>query len=110
MEINLNLFWIAFIVFLGVVVFLIHSGFNVNLFVKKDEHIADKFLDKFPLVVPDFINKNLREQNIENNQEIHELNKRMEVLEAELSKIQFLLSRLNVQQSMTYNEIKGNKN
>ena len=107
---TINLAWIFLFIFLGVVVFLIHSGFNVNLFVKKDEHIADKFLDKFPLVVPDFINKNLREQNIENNQEIHELNKRMEVLEVELSKIQFLLSRLNVQQSMTYNEIKGNKN
>lgn len=107
---TINLAWIFLFIFLGVVVFLIHSGFNVNLFVKKDEHIANKLLDKFPLVVPDFINKNLREQNIENNQEIHELNKKIEVLEAELSKIQFLLSRLNVQQSMTYNEIKGNKN
>ena len=103
MDINLNLFWIAFIIFLGVVVFLIHGGFNINLFVKKDEHIAEKFLDKFPLVAPEFINKNLKEQTIENNQEIHEVNQR-------LDKIEFLIGRLNLQQSMTLDEVKGQKN
>ncbi len=110
MEINLNLFWIAFIVFLGVVVFLIHSGFNINLFVKKDEHIAEKFLDKFPLVAPEFINKNLREQNIENNQEIHEINQKIEALNIEVGKVQYLLSQLNIRQGMTYSEVKGNRN
>lgn len=88
---------------------------------KKDMHAKDcdsdimqdltQFMQtKYPDVKKDFILLKENEKSIENNQEIHELNKRMEVLEAELSKIQFLLSRLNVQQSMTYNEIKGNKN
>lgn len=88
---------------------------------KKDIHAKDCDTDvmqdliqtmqaKYPDVKKEFIILPEKEQNIENNQEIHEINKRIEVLEAELSKIQFLLSRLNVQQSMTYNEIKGNKN
>jgi len=70
----INLAWISIFVFLGIVIFLVHSGFNTKLFVKKDEHIADKFFDKFPLVSPDFYNKTAKEQNAENNQEIHEQN------------------------------------
>lgn len=88
MEININLLWLVLFCFMAIVVFLVHSGFNVNLFVKKDEHIADKFFDKFPLVSPDFYNKSAKEQNAENNQEIHEQNimiknilERIEVLE-----------------------------
>lgn len=76
---------------------------------KKDMHAKDCDADivqdliaKFPLVAPEFINKNLKEQNIENNQEIHELNQR-------LAKIEFQLSRLNLQQSMTLDEVKSIK-
>ena len=72
---------------LGVTAFLIHSGFNINLFVKKDEHIADKFFEKFPLVSPDFMNKNTVEQNIENNQEIHEINIRLYDIEKSIQEI-----------------------
>lgn len=87
MDISLNLFWIVFVIFLGVTAFLIHSGFNINLFVKKDEHIADKFFEKFPLVSPEFMNKNTVEQNIENNQEIHEINIRLYDIEKRLEEI-----------------------
>lgn len=84
---TLNFAWIGLLIFLGVVVFLIHSGFNINLFVKKDEHIADKFFEKFPLVSPAFMNKNTVEQNIENNQEIHEINIRLYDIEKSIQEI-----------------------
>lgn len=84
---TLNFAWIGLLIFLGVAAFLIHSGFNINLFVKKDEHIADKFFDKFPLVSPEFMNKNTVEQNIENNQEIHEINIRLYDIEKSIEEI-----------------------
>jgi hypothetical protein len=84
---TLNFAWIGLLIFLGVTAFLIHSGFNINLFVKKDEHIADKFFEKFPLVSPEFMNKNTVEQNIENNQEIHEINIRLYDLAKQIEEI-----------------------
>ena len=68
-----------------------------------DADIMQDLIQKFPLVAPEFINKNLKEQTIENNQEIHEVNQR-------LDEIEFLISRLNLQQSMTLDEVKGQKN
>lgn len=53
---------------------------GIKLFIDKDKDITTKFLDKFPLVHPDFITKSAKEQNIENNQEIHELNKKVELM------------------------------
>ena len=84
---TLNFAWIGLLIFLGVAAFLIHNGFNINLFVKKDEHIADKFFEKFPLVSPEFMNKNTVEQNIENNQEIHEINIRLYDLAKQIEEI-----------------------
>ena len=90
-ETTINLYPITVIIcillILCISVFLIHSGFNINLFVKKDEKIAEKFLDKFPLVTPEFLQKNTKEQNIENNQEIHEINKRLEIIEETLQEL-----------------------
>lgn len=81
MNIDINFTWILLFLIICLALFLIHSGFGTRLFVKKDEKIAEKFFDKFPLVSPEFMNKSLKVQNIENNQEIHELNKRVEALE-----------------------------
>lgn len=87
MTIEVNLFWILFLLVVAVFLFLLHNGIGINLFIKKDEKIIDKekaiiekFLDKFPLVHPDFMTKSAKEQNIENNQEIHELNKKVELM------------------------------
>ena len=84
---------------------------------KKDIHAKDcdtdvmqDLIQKYPNVQKEFMLLPEREQNIENNQEIHEINQKIEPLEERLSKIEFLLSRLNIQQSMTYNEVRGNKN
>ena len=72
---------LGIIILIGIGLFLLHSGYGTRLFVKKDEKIAEKFLDKFPLVNPDFYDKTAKMRDAENNQEIHELNKRLEVLE-----------------------------
>lgn len=66
---------------------------------KNYTNVIKHFSDKFPLVSPEFMSKSAKEQNIENNQEIHEINKR-------LDKMQFYLDRLNVHQSMTLDEVK----
>ena len=42
-----------------------------------DTDIVQDLIQKFPLVNRDFMNKNTVEQNIENNQEIHEINIRL---------------------------------
>ena len=43
--------------------------------------MVNQFLDKFPLVSPEFYKKTKTEQLAENNQEIHEINKRIDELE-----------------------------
>ena len=88
---------------------------------KKDIHAKDCDTDvmqdliqtmqaKYPDVKKEFIILPEKEQNIENNQEIQEINEKFDAFETKLEKIEFLLSRLNIQQSMTLDEIKGNKN
>lgn len=86
---------------------------------KKDIHAKDCDTDvmqdliqtqiKYPDVKKEFIILPEREQNIENNQEIQEINEKFDAFETRLEKIEFLLSRLNIQQSMTLDKIKGNK-
>lgn len=102
MTVEVNLFWILFLLIIAVFLFLLHNFGGLKLFIDKDKHIADKFIDKFPLVSLEFMNKTSKEQNIENNQEIHEINKRLE-------KMQFYLDRLNVHQSMTLDEVKNDR-
>ena len=71
----------AIIILLGVIAFLFHNFKGLNLFSKHDNSIIDKFLSKYPNVSIDFIKKDIKAQSIENNQEIHELNKRVERIE-----------------------------
>lgn len=54
---------------------------------KLDSNVIQELVQKFPLVSQDFMNKNPKEQNIENNQEIHEINKKLELVEQTLNKI-----------------------
>ena len=67
----------------GIVLFLVYSHKNIHIFVNQN----NKLIDKFPLVSPDFFRKNTKEQNIENNQEIHEINKKFEKLEELVEKV-----------------------
>ena len=51
------------------------------IFKKNDTQIAASLIDKLPIVNSDFYKKSYKEQAAENNQEIHEVNKRLEILE-----------------------------
>ena len=52
-----------------------------------DTDIVQDLIQKFPLVSRDFMNKNTVEQNIENNQEIHEINKKLLAIQKDLDEI-----------------------
>lgn len=96
-EVTFNIYPILkFIVVLFSVVgifWTVNSLTQVIVNSKKDEHIAEKFLEKFPLVSPEFINKSSKEQNIENNQEIHEINKCIDILEQKVNTILEMLKQ-----------------
>ena len=74
-----------------------------------DTDVLQDLIQKFPTVEKEFMLLPEREQNIENNQEIQEINERLEVFDDKLGKIEFLISRLNLQQSMTLDEVKKKK-
>ena len=74
-----------------------------------DSDIIQDLIQIYPDVRKEFILLPEKEQNIENNQEIFRLFEKYEELDNKLEKIEFLLSRLNIQQSMTLDEVKGNK-
>lgn len=61
-------------------------GFLNNLsHIWLNKHTTDKFLEKYPNVSEFFVNKTLKEQNIENNQEIHEILVRIAKIEKRLN-------------------------
>lgn len=101
MEMTFNFAPVFVFFIICLLLFLIHnlSGLlsSLKIFSKHSKDLTAQFLDKFPLVSPDFINKSAKEQNIENNQEIHEINKRLERLEAECHDIrENILSKLDI--------------
>ena len=71
------------------IIFLTYSHKNIGMFARQNDKFVNKLLDKFPLVSEEFVNKGLREQNVENNQEIHEQNERLDAIEAILAKSLF---------------------
>lgn len=98
-ELIINIYHFAIIggivIILAIVAFLLHNFGGVKLFIDKDKEITNKFLDKFPLVSPDFINKSAKEQNVENNQEIHELNKKVELQNENIDKLIKIVEELS---------------
>lgn len=97
MQITINLYHL-FIVFIGLMAIMILLSlisnfiyFRFNIF----ETLEKKFYKKkYPLVSNDFINLSAEQQLIENNQEIHECNKRTDVLEKNIEKLKSDLSTL----------------
>lgn len=101
METSFNFAPIFMFLIVCLLLFLVHnlSGLlsSLKIFSKHGKDLTEQFLDKFPLVLSGFINKSVKEQNIENNQEIHEINKRLERLEAEYHDIrENILSKLDI--------------
>jgi vacuolar-type H+-ATPase subunit I/STV1 len=81
MNIDINLTWIFIFLIICLVIFLLHNLGGLKLFSNHDNKLTGQFLDKFPLVSPEFMKKSAKLQNAENNQEIHEINKRIDELE-----------------------------
>lgn len=81
MNIDINLTWIFIFLIICLVIFLLHNLGGLKLFSNHDNKLTGQFLDKFPLVSPEFMKKSAKLQNAENNQEIHELNQRLDRLE-----------------------------
>lgn len=73
--------WFGVFIVIGIALFLLHNLGNIKIFSKHDNKMVNQFLDKFPLVSPEFYRKTKIEQLAENNQEIHEINKRIDKLE-----------------------------
>ena len=52
-----------------------------------DSDIVQDLISKFPLVSPEFMQKTIKEQSIENNQEIHQINKALISLQKVINEI-----------------------
>ena len=91
MEITLHTFWFIFIPALVLIAYFVKECF----FKSKDTDITTNVIDKFPLVSWGFKNKNIREQNIENNQEIHENNKKILELEHRVENLEYYVKEMN---------------
>ena len=83
-ETTINLYYIFQFILYLLAIFGIFSFINTVAHLLSNKHTTDKFLEKYPNVSELFINKTAKEQNIENNQEIHEINKRLSEIEKRL--------------------------
>lgn len=94
---------LAGFILLGIIIFLLHNLGGLKLFSNHDNKLVGQFVDKFPLVSPEFMKKSAKAQNIENNQEIQEINERLEHLEIYVkelnkkieNKLEIILKELN---------------
>ena len=82
---TINFAWIGPIILIVILLFLVHNLRGLKLFSNHDNSMFEKFLDKYPDVAPAFMTKGIKEQNIENNQEIHEILVRLAKIEKRLS-------------------------
>lgn len=91
MNITIHTFWFIFIPALVLIAYFIKECF----FKTKDTNITTNIIDKFPLVSWGFRQKSLKEQNIENNQEIHENNKKIDELEKRINNLEYYMKEMN---------------
>lgn len=89
---TINFAWIGLFLIIGISLFLIHNIGGLHLFSKHDNRIIDTFISKYPNVTPEFMIMNLRQQNIENNQELWEKDKEIKKIKAQIKDI---LARLD---------------
>lgn len=80
--------WICAFIVIGIALFLLHNLGGLKIFSKHDNKMVNQFLDKFPLVSPEFMKKSAKLQNAENNQEIHENNKKIRNLEGRIEELE----------------------
>lgn len=90
MEITIGFFRITIIIAIVLIAYFIKECF----FKTKDSDITNNILEKYPDVTQVFASKSLKEQNIENNQEIHEINKRFDKTETQINELKETINSL----------------
>lgn len=90
MAVTINMFWVVVIIAIILIAYFIKECF----FKTKDSDITNNIIEKYPSVSPLFLNKSIREQNIENNQEIHEINKRFDKTETQINELKETINSL----------------
>ena len=91
MNISIHTFWFIFIPAIVIIAYFVKECF----FKTKDANITTNIIDKFPLVGWGFRQKSIKEQNIENNQEIHENNKKIDELEQRINNLEYYMKEMN---------------
>lgn len=74
----MTLGFIALVIIVSILIFA-HKHSQVFM------HSIDKLVEQYPLVNPLFMQYNTKLQTIENNQEIHEINRKLEKMEKRLN-------------------------
>lgn len=85
---TINFAWIGLFIIIGVLLFLLHNIFGLDLFSRHDNKVIEQFLKKYPAVSLEFMQKTLKEQSIENNQELWEHDKKLCKVEERLDVIE----------------------
>lgn len=91
MHITIHTFWFYAFIAIVLIAYFVKECF----FKTKDTNITTNIVDKFPLVSWGFRQKSLKEQNIENNQEIHENNKKIDELEQRINNLEYYMKEMN---------------
>jgi hypothetical protein len=73
---------INFFIVVAVGCIAIHNFISIKRHRKEKDNLINEISALYPLVRPDFYKKPLMQQTVENNHEIHQINKRLEILEA----------------------------
>lgn len=91
MHITIHTFWFYAFIAIVLIAYFVKECF----FKTKDTNITTNIVDKFPLVSWGFRQKSLKDQNIENNQEIHENNKKIDELEQRIDNLEYYMKEMN---------------
>ena len=92
MNIDVNLYYVFQFILYLLAIFGCFYFINSVAHLLSNKHTVDKFINKYPDVTEIFCKLPIREQNIENNQEIHELN---QITEQILKRLDEIEKRLN---------------
>lgn len=71
---------INLIIVIAIGIIAIHNFTHLKRYRREKAQIIKEFSALYPLVKQDFYNKPLAQQTVENNHEIHEINKKLEKL------------------------------
>jgi hypothetical protein len=85
---------INLIIVIAIGIIAIHNFTHLKQFRSEKCKLRNDLPILYPLVKPDFVYKPIARQTVENNHEIHELNKKIEVLESNYKVIKYELDEI----------------